>query len=120
MAVSVSSIKELILGVIVFAVVGVGIAAVLLYLPQFSKTTEQEARFMQYQAAAKQFQGRMYDYKGVCSELALQDGVICADGAEGYRVLERRSEGGYFCADHTGFLGPISSPPAAAAVCQLR
>lgn len=119
MAVAVANIKELILGIVVFGIVGIAVAAVLLYAPQFSKKTEQEARFMQYQSSGKQFLGRMYDYKGVCSELALADGVLCADSESNYRVLERRVEGGYFCTDHTGFVGPISSPPAGKIACNL-
>jgi hypothetical protein len=119
MHISVANLTELIIGIVVFCVVGMGVAALLLFSPDFSRTTEQEARFMQYQASARQFQGRMYDYKGVCSELALSEGVLCADEVAGYRVLERHSEGGYYCGDHTGFVGKIGSPPASALACNL-
>ncbi len=119
MAISFSNVSQLIVAVIAFCIVGVGIAALLLFTPDFSRATEQEARFLQYQSSAKQFQGRMYDYKGVCGELALSEGVSCADEEAGYRVIERRKEGGYYCTDHTGFSGQISAPPASAIACKF-
>ncbi len=104
---------------LVFCIIGVSISAALLFTPDFSRNTEQEARFMQYQAAAEQFKGRMYDFDGVCSELILAEGVICADEEISYRVLERHKENGYYCIDHTGFAGQIPSPPASVLACNL-
>lgn len=75
-------------------------------------------RYLQYQAQADVYKTRMTDFDGVCRELGVAAPIMCGDSPVAYRIAERIPEGGFYCADNTGFTGPVPNVPGSALKCQ--
>ncbi len=108
----------------VLAFIGLlGVVAGLIFLffrfgPEAREDAAIATRYLQYQAQAEVYKARMTDYDGICRELGIEAPIMCGDSPVAYRVAERIPEGGFYCADNTGFTGPVASVPGSALQCQ--
>lgn len=103
-----------------FAVEGVvimvvAIAAILIGVWLFSRggtvdTASAKIKFDQYVATAKVFRSRNDTYQGVCGDIALPAGVRCTDTSTAFKIERMLDTGGAYCADSTGFSGPLAAP----------
>ncbi len=56
-------------------------------------------------ASAQIYRGRMLDYEGVCTDIAVVEPVMCKEKKETISIFTRLSDGSYYCVDEAGKVG---------------
>ncbi len=105
----------------IMGLLGIVVGLIFVFLrfgPEVRDDAAIATRYLQYQSRAEVYKSRMADYDGVCRELAIAAPIMCGDSPVAYRIAERIPEGGFYCADNTGFTGAVPSVPGSALKCQ--
>ena len=96
------------------SIVTVGIVAVVgagfFFLLHLSPSVSDETRFAQINrlnASARVYYGRVAFYTGVCSDIGVVEPYRCTESEESYALEVPLINGGYYCADSTGFLDRV-------------
>lgn len=70
--------------------------------------------------AAYSYPKRNFDYRGVCTDTAFPDYVRCVENGEAFKLEMDRREGGYYCADSSGFNGVVYESTGKRLSCQTN
>lgn len=76
-----------------------------------------EVQFHTAVQAAFSYQKRNFDFIGVCEDTAFPDQIRCVENGNAFKLEAPKKEGGYFCADSTGFNDVISVPSGNTLTC---
>ncbi|MDA8597113.1 hypothetical protein N9L26_02110 [Candidatus Pacebacteria bacterium] len=61
------------------------------------------------QSSAETFKARLLDYRGVCSDIGIDDTIFsCTDTADAYAITTPLTNGLLYCVDSTGYTGEVA------------
>lgn len=64
-----------------------------------------EAQISRLDKSAQSYYSKLLFYTGVCADIGVPDGFRCNESDEAFVVETRLSDGRFYCADSTGFIG---------------
>lgn len=89
-------------------VVGIVGAALWYFLksdvPEVSDVSK-EAQISRLEKSAQSYHSKLFFYTGVCSDIGVPDGFSCKESDDTFVVETKLSDGDFYCADSTGFIG---------------
>lgn len=68
--------------------------------------------------AAHSYQGRNYDYLGVCEDTAFPGYIRCIEDGETFKIEMDNKQGGVYCADSTGYKSMLGQSTGMQQLCR--
>jgi len=84
----------------------------------FAQKSYKQFEFKNAVQSAFSYRKRNDDYQGVCFDISYPAHVTCVETANTFKLEMERSEGGFYCADSTGFNGVQNESSSASACVQ--
>ncbi len=80
--------------------------------------SKEKVLFQNSVQAAQSYKRRNFDYVGVCSDTALPDEIRCVETVDTFKLEMKNPDGGYWCADSSGFNGQLPYSTGADSLCR--